>query len=375
MAGPPPGTDRTRLLLWALGGAQLAAYFGVAALSTQFEYGREERPVLAVVGLFVAATACYFAALAGVLRTRSDDRGVLRIVLLFAVVDRLVLLPSQPILEVDFYRYLWDGRVMLNGFNPYRFSPWQVRDPDVYDDPPADLLALGEVGQQSAAVQTVLQRVHYPEAPTVYPPAAQLVFTAAAALTPVAAPLDVHIWTLKALLLVFDLGTVAVLAALLRRLALPAAWCLAYAWCPLVLKEVANSGHLDSIAVFCTTAALYLLVRGSVATAGLGTACLGVGVLAKSYPVILVPVVGAYLLSRRAAAVLLVLPAVVLAGYLPFLASAPEGSAAAAHHPGSGLKRFLTEWETNDFLFMLVYHNLSAPQEVPAPWYVVVLAG
>src|SRR5205823_4021926 len=111
-----------------------------------------------------------------------------------------------------------------------------------------------------------------------------------------------------------------------------------------------------------------------------GMACLGLGVLSKSYPVVLVPAVGAYLLARlrgRAIVALLAFPLVVLAGYLPFLTPAaqrpPEG--APSHHPGTGLKTFLMQWETNDFLFMLVYDNLREPQEGPVPPHVLTPAG
>lgn len=365
----PPAS--TPLGLWLAGGVQLALYAGILSLSERFSFGATDRPILEIVGLFLAATLCWGAALFMVLRWRSDPAGAVRVILLFAVLDRALLLPSRPILEVDFYRYLWDGRVTSHGFNPYHYSPWQVRDHDFADRPAPELTALAALAGESDALQTILQRVHYPEVPTVYPPAAQAVFAAAAGLTPIAAPVDVQIKTLKALLLTFDLGTVAVLIALLRRLQLPASWCLAYAWCPLVVKEVANSGHLDSIAVFFTTLALYVLVRSStLAAACAAAACLGLGVLAKSYPVVLLPAVAAWLLARlrgRALVPLMLVPAVVVAGYLPFLGRPVADSAS----PATGLGAFLTQWETNDFLFMLVYDNLKPPGETAGPHVIV----
>ena len=44
----------------------------------------------------------------------------------------------------------------------------------------------------------------------------------------------------------------------------------AYAWCPLVMKEFANSGHVDALAVFLTVAALLGLVRVARAKDGTG---------------------------------------------------------------------------------------------------------
>ena len=85
------------------------------------------------------------------------------------------------------------------------------------------------------------------------------------------------------------------------RAATPApGWAVAYGWSPLVLKECANSGHLDSIAVFLTVAAAYSLVHavspgrptGAPRAYRYVTACgvwLGLGVGAKLYPIVLAP--------------------------------------------------------------------------------------
>src|SRR5690606_34247736 len=36
---------------------------------------------------------------------------------------RLILIPAIPNLSQDFYRFLWDGRVLLQGVSPYLFTP------------------------------------------------------------------------------------------------------------------------------------------------------------------------------------------------------------------------------------------------------------
>ena len=166
------------------------------------------------------------------------------------------------------------------------------------------MFAQGELSRASETVTTIFQRVHHREVPTVYPPAAQWVFAAAAALTPSDASCWTHVLVLKIGFVAFDLGTMLVLVGLLRRLQMPTTWCLAYGWCPLVIKEVANSGHLDVVAVFFTTLALYLLrainrpacrehQRPALAATLAAGLALGIAVLAKSYPIILLPVVGA----------------------------------------------------------------------------------
>jgi hypothetical protein len=384
---PQSPQTRARATLRALGIAGLPIYAAIALLSLQFTPDSipAQRPILVVLALFGLASGLYFLALAKILPVKLDQASDLRAVLLFALLYRFLLLPSWPIQEIDFYRYLWDGRVTLHGLNPYRFSPWQLDDLEVS----GERVELKRLAQESDSVQTIFNGIHHREQPTVYPPLAQVVFAVVVLLTPTAAPVAVHLLILKIVLVLFDIGTVLVLARLLRRLELPGAWCLAYAWCPLCLKEIANAAHLDAIAVFLTVLALYLLIAGfRSAEAGEGTrgwrpgmavaalVVLGLAVLAKSYPVVLLPIVAAYLFRRvrwRSLAPLAAFVGVIILGYLPF-ASGGENKA-EANSAGTGPAAFASEWEINDLLFMVVHRNLSAPGQGDDHWFVIVPAG
>jgi hypothetical protein len=364
--------------LWVCGGVSLALYAGLLALSFGFRQADHEPPILWAVALLIVATLVYFLALGRVLRQR-EPAGPHSLSLIggFALAYRLLLLFSQPILETDYYRYLWDGRVTLAGLNPYHYSPWEIDNArNIFTDPPAELLALDALHRQTPAVDAIFERVHYREVPTAYPPLAQLIFAAAVLLTPAAAPVEVQVLIWKLFVVAFDLATLALLVALLRRMGLPVTWCLAYAWCPLALKEFANSGHFDAIAIFCTTLTMYCLICLTVraprsalpAVAALGA--LALGVLAKSYPIVLLPVVLAYVAAKIGRLSMIALAAfvvVIVLGYAPFSGDGPP-DVEGLHHPGTGLGIFLGQWEMNDFLFMLVRENLRAPPEQALPW-------
>jgi hypothetical protein len=66
---------------------------------------------------------------------------------------------------------------------------------------------------------------------------------------------------MKLVIVLFDVGVVGLVWMLLRLLGQNEGWFVAYAWSPLVIKEFANSGHLDSIAVFLTVASIVCVVR------------------------------------------------------------------------------------------------------------------
>jgi len=390
---------RATVRLALLGGTLLALVALLAWVSAAFVPGGDE-PLPLALGLLAAATIVWWlAVIVSHRRGTATGRRALTIIIGFALAYRLLLLPSWPIQEIDFYRYLWDGRVTLHGVNPYHHSPYDIDEALLPGNPattPA-ATALAALSQQSPTVQTIFERVHYRDVPTAYPPVAQVVFAIAAALAGPAASVWAHVALWKGVLLVFDLGTLTLVVVLLRQLQLPAVWCIAYAWCPLVLKEYANSGHFDAIAVFFSVAALVLLVRiqasrgrqppegeqpsdrslphgGLTPPAGLTLAfvALALAVLSKTYPIILLPAFAAYAVGRfrwQALLPLMAFAAVLIASYVPVVLNRVEEQ----HTAGAGLGAFLSRWEMNDLLFMLVRENLREPHDAER-WFVLVPA-
>lgn len=85
--------------------------------------------------------------------------------LLLGVLFRMVFLGTWPQLSPDFYRYLWDGNIMLMGFNPYAHSPNTLFD--LIQFPQASLLyeKMGSLSQSNLSN---------------YPPLSQYIFKAMA---------------------------------------------------------------------------------------------------------------------------------------------------------------------------------------------------
>jgi hypothetical protein len=179
-----------------------------------------------------------------------------------AVLFRVIMFVSTPIQEVDIYRYIWDGIVLAEGISPFRYPPDQIRLTtleNAQNDP--QLQRLIKRCQQDQGAADALNHVHFGQVPTVYPSVSQAVFGAAAIASPKNSSLLKRQRIMKAWLLLFDIGTVLLLISLLKSLQKPIGYSIAYAWCPLVLKEIGNSGHLDSIAIFLTTFSIWLFVR------------------------------------------------------------------------------------------------------------------
>lgn len=384
-------TDRSpsdaRRLTW-LGIAACIIYLIVALLSEDFAFGvpGTRHPILVTLVLFWAAFGIYLVSLR--LAIRLPDRLSLPRVVFFSVLMRFILLVSHPIQEVDIYRYMWDGNVTAVGVSPYRFSPAEVRQADASADLPKNLRTLVDLRDSSAGLQNVLTRVHFPVLRTPYPPMSQLVFFVSAMTTPADASVETHLLVMKLWIVAFDIGTIALLILLLRHFGRPAGWVLAYAWCPLVIKEFANSGHLDSMAVFFTMAAVYALSRAvfpgsstgeesrpKYGLIALAAALLACGVGAKIYPLVLSPVFGILAWKRAGVAKTVVAVGVFCATTLLVMWPMITWEESDAGNAASGLQTFARRWEINDFLFLVAIENLKPTDTLgdqPEAWFSVV---
>lgn len=365
-----------------LGLAMMLIFGVIHFISPPFEYAQSTRnPYFELFGLLVAGTALSIFAIRIGLRIVHRQKSLLAVIVLMAIGFRIVMAFTTPILELDYYRYLWDGKVSAAGFSPYDYSPEQIKSFDLAISPTSSneetLRSLAEISIESDANHLVLNRIHHADHTTIYPPVSQLVFRASAILTPAQTPLDFHILVLRILLIGFDLGTLLVLVLLFKTLQRNFAWLIAYAWNPLVVKEISNSAHLDSIAIFFATLAVWFVIKtrrhNSTAFGISGGIALGLGVGAKLFPVIIAPALffalfksgwqkGVYFAVAFTVTTLLLL--------LPMLER--SHSASEISESKDGLSSFLSTWRMNDAIFSSIYHNLKPYSgEGSSFWFVV----
>lgn len=113
---------------------------------------REEFEMLIAIYIFVFMTFVY------AMNLKINANHLFKIGLLF----RIIFLFSIPFLSQDFYRFIWDGRLIISGINPYEFLPNQIID-TLVSFSQADIL-YQKMGDLSAA--------HYSN----YPPFNQYIF-------------------------------------------------------------------------------------------------------------------------------------------------------------------------------------------------------
>jgi alpha-1,6-mannosyltransferase len=212
-------------------------------------------------GLVAMYQALLYLVAVWVVLNRPVNRWTFAIILACAAGCRLVCLFSPPFLSTDIFRYVWDGRVQAAGINPYRYIPADshlafLRDLDIYPH---------------------INRRDY--AHTVYPPGAQMLFL-------LITRIGTSVRWMKTGMVGLEALTIWALVKLLTALGLRREQVLIYAWHPLLLWEVASSGHVDGAALPLIALALLFYVRHKPTATGIA---LAVATLVKLYPIALFP--------------------------------------------------------------------------------------
>jgi alpha-1,6-mannosyltransferase len=328
---------------WFLGGL-LAIAFGVALtlFSPRFGYAYEvgAMPVLWLAAGLVLAGLVYCLCLPQLIADSlsCDPREVRLIVagmVAAGLAARLVLFTSEPILEDDYQRYLWDGAVTASGGNPYALSPKEA------------LAQGGGLCELAREGGEIVRRINHPELRTVYPPVTQAAF----ALAHLIGPWSLTAW--RSVILLFDLATLALVLLLLREAGRSPLWSALYWWNPIVIKELLNSAHMEAVVLPFVLLALWLSLRRR-PLASVSSLAFAVGT--KLWPMLLLPLLVRWYgqADRRMfvnAAVLFA--AIVAALAIPLWLDGLDRQ--------SGSAAYFSSWQTGSALFPVLERAVAMP--------------
>jgi hypothetical protein len=202
---------------------------GVIALG----YGPEQDDGWTIVGLY----AFLFAVSGYMLRFgRDEDYAIYR---WLGILARFSLVFALPNLSDDVYRFVWDGRLILQGINPFDHTPRALLD---------------------AGNESLFQQLNSPDYYTVYPPLAQLSFALSAWLSPESVLGSAIV--LKVIHASLDVGAILLLERLVKRWGLPRRNVQLYALNPLIIIELTGNLHFECAMVFFLALALWQMSRG-----------------------------------------------------------------------------------------------------------------
>ncbi len=166
-----------------------------------------------------------------------------------AIFFRLILLLALPNLTDDFYRFNWDGRLLINGISSFEHLP--------------SYFIAGEehFAYEGAAIKGInkdlYQQLNSPNYYTIYPPVCQAVFYVSCWFFPS------NVWAatclMKCFIFLFELGSILLLYQLLWYFKLPEKRVLLYALNPLVIVELCGNLHFEGAMIFFLLLAFWFL--------------------------------------------------------------------------------------------------------------------
>ena len=192
-----------------------------------------------------------------------------REVIFIGVFFRLILLFSIPALSDDFYRFIWDGRLLANGINPYTILP-------------ADFINSIDY-QNNVENNLIFSRLNSPNYYTVYPPLNQLIFATSATLSK--GNLFGNVIALRIFILLAEIS----LLFMLIKNKYSDKFNL-YSFNPLIIIELTGNLHFEGVVMCFLVLALFMGVkdRKSLVFSSFLFAC---AVCVKMLPLIFIPLI------------------------------------------------------------------------------------
>ncbi|WP_299110783.1 mannosyltransferase [uncultured Winogradskyella sp.] len=194
-----------------------------------------------------------------------------RLLVISAILFRLLFLFAIPNLSQDFYRFIWDGRMIFEGFNPYLHTPDSFIQNNKFPVAQAQDLYNG-MGELSS--------MHF----TNYPPINQLCFFIASLFT--GNSILGSVIVMRILIIFADIGTLYFGKKLLERLKLPSTRIFWYVLNPFIIIELTGNLHFEGVMIFFLVWSLYLLHSGKWKWAAILWAC---SISVKLIPLMFLP--------------------------------------------------------------------------------------
>lgn len=303
-----------------------------------FAYLLHREDTLRLLGLYAAVFFICF-------KLIQFEKWNLRFLVGTGILFRLVFLFAIPNLSQDFYRFLWDGRMLLEGFNPYSYRPDEVIE--WQDDWVQEMGILHDgMGELSAR--------HFSN----YPPFNQFCFALAVLLG--GKSILGSLVAMRVMILAADLGILYFGRRLLMRINRSPYLIFWYFLNPLVIIELSGNLHFEGVMLCFFLWAVYLATAARPLQAGI---LYGISIGTKLITLMFLPLFYKSLGLKKSLYFWGVTLICCLVAALPFLESGVPGNYAAT------LTLWFTKFEFNSGLYKLVME--MGNQFGATPWKLV----
>jgi alpha-1,6-mannosyltransferase len=188
-----------------------------------------------------------------------------------SIVLRALLIFSIPNLSEDFYRFIWDGRLLASGNHPFAHVPVYYIDNNV------SIQGINE---------DLFSKLNSAGYFTIYPALSQYIFWLAA----LAFPNSIYgsMLVIKIVMFAAEIGSLFLIRKLISNFNLPPSRVLLYALNPLVIIEVVGNDHLEAMMIFFVLLTLVFLNNNR---EFLSAVAYSAAICVKIIPLIFLPVI------------------------------------------------------------------------------------
>lgn len=215
------------------------------------------------------------------------------------ILFRAALLFSVPALSDDFYRFIWDGRLLAAGYHPFAEVPaYYMTHPIAIPGIDAELY----------------NKLNSKEYFTIYPPFSQFIFWLAVKLSPGSVYGSMLI--MKLIIFGCEIGTLLIIRKILKHFNQAPSSVLIYALNPLAIIELTGNLHFEGVMIFFLLLGIYFLIHDK---RFLSATCYALSICTKLIPLIFLPLLFRQFGWKKAVAYWLITGAITIILFLPLL--------------------------------------------------------
>ncbi|WP_373055747.1 mannosyltransferase [Zunongwangia sp. H14] len=235
----------------------------IAAFYISFGYGLERSDFIKLITLYGSLFFLSF-------KLIKLEKRNFRFLMGAAIIVRLLFLFTLPNLSQDFYRFIWDGRLVTEGLNPFLYLPEEL---------PANLKIIGDHAELLNGMGT-LSAGNYSN----YPPINQLLFGIATFFS--GKSILGAVVVMRLIIISADIGVLYFGRKLLLALNLPEHQIFWFILNPFVIIELTGNLHFEGVMLFFLIWSLYLLSRKKWIWSAI---LLGLSISVKLLPLLILP--------------------------------------------------------------------------------------
>jgi len=245
-----------------------------------------------------------------------------------AIIFRVIFMLAYPHLSDDYFRFYWDGTLLLNGENPY------LHLPSYY---------LENGNTQPELTPELFAQLNSPAYYSVYPPVCQFIF----AFVKLLAQNNILIYcmVLRLLIIAAETASMLIMRKILFFLRLPEKQIWLYGFNPLVILELTGNLHFEAFVILALLISIYFLLQNKTSTSAIA---LGLAVTIKLLPLVFLPPLIKYLGWKRFMVFAGLVAGVIFISFIPFI------SQALVTHIADSINLYFQKFEFNASIYYLL---------------------